>query len=75
MLGITVGFGAKLGLVGVGLAALIAGVCVAISMPCLLVWAGIGTAAAPLLQSPGQLRVFDIDMAVLLVLSLVPTLR
>ncbi len=54
---------------------LIAGVFVAISMPCLLVWAGIGTAAAHLLHSPGRLRAFNIVMAVLLVLSLLPTLR
>lgn len=58
---------------------LIAGVFVAVSMPCLLIWAGIGTAAAHLLRAPegkgGRLRAFNIVMAVLLVLSLVPTLR
>ena len=54
---------------------LIAAVFVAISLPCLMVWAGIGTAAAHLLRSPARLRAFNIVMAVLLVLSLVPTLR
>ena len=53
----------------------IAAVFVAISMPCLFVWAGIGTAAARLLRAPGRLRAFNIVMALLLVLSLVPTLR
>ncbi len=54
---------------------LIAGVFTAISMPCLLVWAGIGAGAGRLLREPGRLRVFNIAMALLLVASLVPILR
>jgi threonine/homoserine/homoserine lactone efflux protein len=54
---------------------LIAAVFVVVSMPCLMVWAGIGTAAAHLLRAPGRLRVFNIVMALLLVASLVPLVR
>lgn len=54
---------------------LIAAVFVAVSLPCLLVWAGIGHAAAHFLRSPARLRAFNIVMAILLVLSLLPTLR
>ena len=53
----------------------IALVFVAISMPCLMVWAGIGAGAGRLLGSPRRLRVFNIAMALLLVASLVPMLR
>lgn len=48
---------------------------VLISMPCLLVWAGLGAGAGRLLRSPGRLRAFNILMALLLVASLVPMLR
>ncbi len=47
----------------------------AITMPCLLVWAGIGVSAGRLLHSPGRLRAFNVTMAVLLVASLIPMLR
>ncbi|MGG5887256.1 LysE family translocator [Falsiroseomonas sp. HC035] len=46
-----------------------------ITLPCLLVWAGIGVSAGRLLHSPGRLRAFNVTMAVLLVASLVPMLR
>ncbi|SFK39168.1 LysE family translocator [Falsiroseomonas stagni] len=48
---------------------------IAVSLPCLLVWAGIGAGAGRLLRSPGRLRAFNILMALLLVASLVPMLR
>jgi len=48
---------------------------IAVSMPCLLVWAGLGAGAGRLLRSPGRLRAFYILMAALLVASLVPMLR
>ncbi len=54
---------------------IIAFVFVAISMPCLLVWAGLGAGAGRLLANPRRLRAFNIAMALLLVASLVPMLR
>lgn len=54
---------------------LIAAVFVAVSMPCLLVWAAIGTGTGRLLTSHARLRAFNIAMGVLLALSLVPMLR
>jgi threonine/homoserine/homoserine lactone efflux protein len=54
---------------------LISAVFTAISMPCLLVWAGLGAGAGRLLREPGRLRAFNIAMALLLVASLVPILR
>jgi threonine/homoserine/homoserine lactone efflux protein len=48
---------------------------VAVSMPCLLVWAGIGAGAGRFLRSPARLRAFNITMALLLVASLVPVFR
>jgi threonine/homoserine/homoserine lactone efflux protein len=45
-----------------------------VGMPCLLVWAGLGSGAGRLLHSPARLRAFNIAMAVLLVASLVPVL-
>lgn len=47
----------------------------AITMPCLLVWAGIGVGTGRLLRKPAHLRAFNIAMALLLVASLVPMLR
>ena len=44
------------------------------AMPCLLVWALIGSGTGRLLRSPGRLRVFNVTMAALLILSLVPVL-
>ncbi len=46
----------------------------AVGMPCLLVWALLGSGAGRLLHSPTRLRAFNIAMAVLLVASLVPVL-
>lgn len=43
-----------------------------VSMPCLLFWAWIGRAARHLLGGGARLRAFNITMAVLLVLSLLP---
>ena len=43
-------------------------------MPCLLVWALLGSGAGRLLHSPVRLRAFNIAMALLLVASLVPVL-
>jgi threonine/homoserine/homoserine lactone efflux protein len=45
-----------------------------VGMPCLLVWAGLGSGAGRLLHSPARLRAFNIAMALLLVASLVPVL-
>jgi threonine/homoserine/homoserine lactone efflux protein len=39
-----------------------------------LVWALLGSGAARLLRSPMQLRAFNVAMAVLLVLSVLPVL-
>jgi threonine/homoserine/homoserine lactone efflux protein len=46
----------------------------AVGMPCVLVWALLGSGAGRLLRSPVQLRAFNVAMAVLLVLSLLPVL-
>ena len=45
-----------------------------VGMPCLLVWALLGSGAGRLLRSPAQLRAFNVAMALLLVLSLLPVL-
>ncbi|HEX5328227.1 MAG TPA: LysE family translocator [Acetobacteraceae bacterium] len=44
------------------------------AMPCLLVWALIGSGSGRLLRSPGRLRAFNLAMAALLVLSVLPVL-
>jgi threonine/homoserine/homoserine lactone efflux protein len=46
----------------------------AVGMPCLLVWALLGSGAARVLRSQAQLRAFNVAMAGLLVLSLIPVL-
>ncbi|MCC5618891.1 LysE family translocator [Nostoc sp. CHAB 5836] len=51
---------------------LIAAVFVLVSMPCLLVWAAIGTGTGRLLTSPARLRAFNIAMGVLLAATLIP---
>ncbi|MBB3897585.1 LysE family translocator [Roseococcus suduntuyensis] len=43
-----------------------------VSLPCLLIWAGVGLGARRFLATPARLRTFNRVMAVLLVLSLVP---
>ena len=45
-----------------------------VGMPCLMVWAGLGSGAGRLLHSPARLRAFNVAMALLLVASLVPVL-
>ena len=46
----------------------------AVGMPCLMVWALLGSGAGRLLHSPARLRAFNVAMAVLLVLSVLPVL-
>ena len=55
--------------------ALIAFVFFAVSMPCLMIWAGIGVGAARLLREKRRLRAFNVAMALLLLASLVPILH
>lgn len=45
-----------------------------VGMPCLMVWALLGSGAGRLLHSPVRLRIFNIAMAALLVLSVLPVL-
>jgi threonine/homoserine/homoserine lactone efflux protein len=45
-----------------------------VGMPCLLVWALLGSGAGRLLHSPARLRAFNVAMALLLVASLIPVL-
>lgn len=45
-----------------------------ISMPCQMLWTLGGQALQRYLQSPGHLRIFNVSMALLLLLSLIPTL-
>jgi len=45
-----------------------------VGMPCLMVWAALGSGAGRLLHSRARLRAFNIAMAVLLIASLVPVL-
>jgi threonine/homoserine/homoserine lactone efflux protein len=52
----------------------IAGVFGLVSMPCLLVWAGLGAGARRILRDPVAMRRFNIAMGVLLALSVVPLL-
>jgi threonine/homoserine/homoserine lactone efflux protein len=47
----------------------------AISMPCLLLWAGLGAGARRLLRDARSLRRFNIAMGVLLALSVLPLMR
>ena len=45
-----------------------------VNAPTICIWAGFGTAVRPLLTHPGRARVFNVTMALLLVLSLLPML-
>ncbi len=45
-----------------------------VGMPCLMVWALLGSGAGRLLHSPARLRAFNVAMAALLVLSVLPVL-
>jgi threonine/homoserine/homoserine lactone efflux protein len=46
----------------------------ACGMPCLLVWGLIGSGTGRLLRSPHQLRVFNVIMSALLMVSIIPVL-
>lgn len=46
----------------------------AVGMPCLMVWAFIGSGARRLLRSPARVRAFNIAMGALLIASVVPVL-
>ena len=46
-----------------------------VNAPSICVWAGFGTTLRPWLSHPGRVRVFNIGMALLLVLSLLPMLE
>jgi threonine/homoserine/homoserine lactone efflux protein len=52
----------------------IAGAFALVGFPCTLVWAGLGAGASRVLRTGRALRAFNVAMAVLLVLSLVPAL-
>lgn len=56
------------------MALITAAVFVAVSMPCLLVWAYLGQRIRGLLAEPARARLFNRSMALLLLLSLVPGL-
>lgn len=45
-----------------------------VNVPSICVWAGFGTALRPFLSHPGRVRAFNVTMALLLVLSLLPVL-
>ncbi len=45
-----------------------------VGLPCLMVWALIGAGARRLLRSPERMRLFNVAMGVLLLLSVVPVL-
>lgn len=47
----------------------------AVSLPCLLVWAGFGAALRRVLSSPRAFRAFSVAMGVLLAASVLPLLR
>jgi threonine/homoserine/homoserine lactone efflux protein len=41
-------------------------------MPCTVPWALLGSGAARLLHSPARLRAFNVTMAILLIVSMLP---
>ena len=45
-----------------------------VGLPCLIVWAAIGSGAGRLLRAPGRRRVFNVAMGVLLIASVIPVL-
>ena len=57
---------------GVALLALLLGV---VNAPSICIWAGFGTVLRPYLSHPRRVRVFNVAMALLLVLSLLPMLE
>jgi threonine/homoserine/homoserine lactone efflux protein len=54
--------------------ALIAAVFVLVVPPCTVPWALLGSGAAHLLHSPRRLRIFNVAMAILLVVSMLPVI-
>lgn len=58
---------------GLDIATIALVICVT-GLPCIMLWAGGGTLVRRLLTRPGTLRAFNIGMAVLLVVSLIPGL-
>lgn len=52
----------------------IAGMFALVTLPCTLVWASLGAGAARFLRTPRKLRAFNIAMAVLMVVSVLPAL-
>jgi threonine/homoserine/homoserine lactone efflux protein len=54
---------------------IIALVICALGLPCIMLWAGCGTLVRRLLTRPAALRLFNVGMAVLLVVSLVPGIK
>jgi threonine/homoserine/homoserine lactone efflux protein len=52
----------------------IAGVFAIVAIPCILPWAMLGSGTARILNAPHRLRMFNVAMAVLLVISVVPML-
>ena len=46
-----------------------------VNLPSIALWAGCGTALRPFMADPVRVRVFNVTMAALLVLSLIPMLR
>jgi threonine/homoserine/homoserine lactone efflux protein len=52
----------------------VAAVFFAVGLPCNLLWAGLGRGATRLLTSPARLRAFNVAMAILLVVSMLPAL-
>jgi threonine/homoserine/homoserine lactone efflux protein len=53
---------------------LVSGLFGAINLPCIAVWVGFGVGLRGFLEDPFRLRVFNISMAVLLLLSTMPLL-
>lgn len=54
---------------------LIAGTLIVAGLPCIALWAGMGSALKTVLREPRTLRLFNISMAALLVVSILPGLR
>ena len=55
--------------------ALMAAIFAVVGVPCNLVWAVLGDGAGRLLRSKTQVRVFNVAMAVLLLVSMIPVLK
>ena len=57
---------------GVGGALVVAVIFALVNLPTVAAWAALGQGLRGFLSSPGRLRVFNITMAVLLILSMLP---